>query len=86
MLESDYISLLGDSTMSSALNLTSYQFYHNLEEKDHFRWKINSKTIFICEIIIIILICRKLGSVELAQQKSCLHLKLLVITKIASFS
>ena len=48
--------------MSSTLNF--YQFYCNLKEKDHIRRKINS-----FEINIIILTCRKLGSIGPVQQK-----------------
>ena len=56
--EADHISLLCDSTMSSALNFCFYVFFCNLKEKDHIRRNINSKKeMFICEISIIILIC-----------------------------
>ena len=50
-----------------------YVFSCNLKENYHIRRNINSKKeMFICEIIIIIiiiLICQKLGSVGLVQQK-----------------
>ena len=39
--ETNYISLLHDSIMSSALNFVSYVFYCNLKEKDHIRRNIN---------------------------------------------
>ena len=49
-----------------------YVFYCNLKEKYHIRRNINSKKreMFIYEIsIVIFLICKKLGSVGLVQQK-----------------
>ena len=56
--KADHISLLCDSTMSSALNFCFYVFFCNLKEKDDIRRNINSKKeMFICEISIIILIC-----------------------------
>ena len=52
--EADYISLLRDSTMSSALNFCFYVSYWNLKQKDHIRRK--KKEIFISEISINIII------------------------------
>ena len=40
--ESDRISLLRDSTISSALNFYFYIFYCNLKRKDHICRKLNS--------------------------------------------
>ena len=52
--EADYISLLRDSTMSSALNFCFYVSYCTLKQKDHIRRK--KKEIFISEISINIII------------------------------
>ena len=41
--------------------LVFYLFYCNLKGKYYIRWKINGKKNFLCEVIIIILICWKLG-------------------------
>ena len=41
--ETDHISLLRESTMSSALNFCSLCIYCNLKEKDHIRRIINNK-------------------------------------------
>ena len=70
--ETNHISLLCDSTMSSALNFCFLIYFSViLKKKNHIRRNINSKKeMFFCEISIIILICRKLGSVGPVQQKS----------------
>ena len=72
--ETDSISVLCYSTMSSARNFVFYLFYCDLKEKYHIRRNINwkKKETLVCEIsiiIIIILICQKLGSVGHVQQK-----------------
>ena len=41
--ESDHMSLLCDSTLSTVLNFPFYVSYCNLKEKDHVRRKRNSK-------------------------------------------
>ena len=46
--ESDYISLLRDSTIPSALNICFDLFYCNLKEKDHITRKIDSKKKNVC--------------------------------------
>ena len=63
--ESNHISLLLDLTIPCALNFSYFHmFYCNLKEKDPIRRKKNITKMFICEIsIIIILICKKLGSI-----------------------
>ena len=67
--ETDHISLLCDSMMSSA-QIFFFVFYCNLKEKCHIERNINSKKkLFICEISFFILICQKLGLVGLVQQK-----------------
>ena len=58
--------------MSSARNICFLStLLHNLKEKDHIRRKLNSKKkyIYMWNSIIIILICRRLESVEPVQQK-----------------
>ena len=67
----DHISLLCDSTMSSALNFCFLSVLLQRKRKRSYKkknkyWK---RKIFIYEISIIILICQKLGSVEPVKQK-----------------
>ena len=70
--ESNHISLLLDLTIPCALNFSYFHmFYCNLKEKDPIRRKKNITKMFICEIsIIIILICKKLGSIKPVQQET----------------
>ena len=67
--ETDHI--LNDSKMSSALNFCFLCILLSSKEKDHIRRNMHNKEkeMFTCEIIIIILICQKLGSVGPVQQK-----------------
>ena len=72
--ETDYISLLCVIQWCWVCqNFLFYVFYCNLKEKDHIKKNINSnkKEMFIYEIIIIIiiLICQKLGLVGSVQEK-----------------
>ena len=70
--ESNHIFLLSDSTASNALNFCFFIYFVVIwKKKDHTRRKIKIKKVFICEIgiTIINLICRKLESVGLLQQK-----------------
>ena len=53
--ETNYISLLHESTVSSALNCF-YVFYCNLKEKDIRRNKNDKKEKYLCEISIIIIL------------------------------
>ena len=69
--ESNLIFLLSESTVSNALNVCFFIYFVVIwKKKDRIRRKVKIKKVFICEIgIIINLICRKLESVGLLQQK-----------------
>ena len=62
--------------MSSALNFCFLCILLSSKEKDNIRRNMHNKEkeMFTCEIIIIILICQKLGSVGPVQQKNKLPL------------
>ena len=89
--KSDFISLLCDSTMSSAINLCFLSVLLKPKEKYHIRRNINGKKKNICEIsiiiiIIIILICQKLGSIVPVEQKIKLRSPIAASYRIQSTS
>ena len=85
MYESNHISLLLDSRMSSVLKFLLFSIYCNLKEENPITKKINSKKkkMFICEnSITIVFIYRKVGSLGAVLQKISLCLsQILIISK-----
>ena len=83
--EIDHISLLQNSTISSALNFCFYVFYRNLKENNHIKRNTNSKKIhvYIGNQYNIIWVCRKLESAWPVQHKIKLpYLRLIGLQKL----